>query len=101
MRLLSPPLIAVLVTALASTRMQPQGVPQRSHHDLRVALERRIAAQPGAEVALWFEDLASGRMLGIADTLSFHAASTMKVPLLPYFSSIPDPVTGPKRVGPA
>ncbi len=82
MRLLSPPLIAVLVTALASTRMQPQGFPQRSDHDLRVALERRIAAQPGAEVALWFEDLASGRMLGIADTLSFHAASTMKVPVM-------------------
>ncbi|MCE9602632.1 MAG: class A beta-lactamase-related serine hydrolase [Gemmatimonadetes bacterium] len=67
---------------LSSTRSEPQGFPNRPDTDLRAALERRIAAQPGAEVALWFEDLASGRTLGIADTLTFHAASTMKVPVM-------------------
>ena len=82
MRLLSPPLITVLLTVLSSTRSEPQGFLPGSAQDLRAALERRIAAQPGAEVALWFEDLASGRTLGIADTLSFHAASTMKVPVM-------------------
>jgi beta-lactamase class A len=49
---------------------------------LRSALERRIAAQPGAEVGLWFHDLATGDTLGIADTVTFHAASTMKVPVM-------------------
>jgi beta-lactamase class A len=29
-----------------------------------------------------FEDLATGATLGIADTVSFHAASTMKVPVM-------------------
>ena len=82
MRLLSPPLITVLLTVLSSTRSEPQGFPNRFDPDLRAALERRIAAQPGAEVALWLEDLATGRTLGIADTLSFHAASTMKVPVM-------------------
>ena len=82
MRLLSPPLFTVLLTVLSSTRSGPPRFPQRSDQDLREALEHRIAAQPGAEVALWFEDLASGRTLGIADTLSFHAASTMKVPVM-------------------
>jgi beta-lactamase class A len=81
-RLPLPPLVAVLATALSVTRLEPQGFPRASDQDLRAALERRIAAQPGAEVALWFEDLASGRTLGIGDTLSFHAASTMKVPVM-------------------
>ena len=82
MRLLSPPLITVLLTVLSLTRLEPQGFPAKSDQDLRAALERRIAAQPGATVALWCEDLASGTTLGIADTLSFHAASTMKVPVM-------------------
>jgi beta-lactamase class A len=81
-RPLSPPLITVLLTVLSSTRAEPQGFPGRSDPDLRAVLERRIAALPGAEVALWFEDLATGRTLGIADTLTFHAASTMKVPVM-------------------
>jgi beta-lactamase class A len=49
---------------------------------LRVTLERRIAETPGAEVGLWFEDLATGESLGINDTVTFHAASTMKVPVM-------------------
>jgi beta-lactamase class A len=51
---------------------------------LQSALERRIAAQAGAEVALWYEDLATGDTLGISDTITFHAASTMKVPVMMY-----------------
>jgi beta-lactamase class A len=49
---------------------------------LRVTLERRIAETTGAEVGLWFEDLATGETLGINDTVTFHAASTMKVPVM-------------------
>lgn len=64
------------------TRPEAQGFPRGPLEALRTRLERRISAQPGAEVALWYEELASGRTLGIADTLSFHAASTMKVPVM-------------------
>ncbi|HET8769790.1 MAG TPA: serine hydrolase [Gemmatimonadaceae bacterium] len=49
---------------------------------LQEAVQRRIAAQPGAEVGLWFEDLVTGDTMGIADTVTFHAASTMKVPVM-------------------
>lgn len=70
------------MAVLPLTRPEAQGFPRGSIEALRTRLERRIAAQPGAEVALWYEELASGRTLGIADTLSFHAASTMKVPVM-------------------
>jgi beta-lactamase class A len=49
---------------------------------LDAALRRRIAATPGAEVGLWLHDLATGETLGISDTIAFHAASTMKVPVM-------------------
>jgi beta-lactamase class A len=70
--------LAVLCTAIPSTRLPAQGFPS----NLRDRLERRIAALPGAQVGLWVEDLASGRTLGVSDTVSFHAASTMKVPVM-------------------
>ena len=79
MRLLLPSLLAVLCspTAFDSTRVRPVEFPP-----LREALAQRIAATPGAEVGLWFEDLATGDTLGIADSVSFHAASTMKLPVM-------------------
>ena len=52
------------------------------HSALEAALRRRIAATPGAEVGLWLQDLATGETLGISDTVAFHAASTMKVPVM-------------------
>ena len=42
----------------------------------------RIATTRGAVVGLYFEEIATGRSLGIGDTVSFHAASTMKVPVM-------------------
>ena len=60
----------------------PAAVGDIRHTPLEEALRRRIAAVPGAEVALWYEDLATGATLGISDTISFHAASTMKVPVM-------------------
>lgn len=60
----------------------PAAVSDIRHTPLEEALRRRIAAVPGAEVALWFEDLATGATLGINDTVTFHAASTMKVPVM-------------------
>lgn len=70
--------MAVLFTALPPSRLAAQGFPA----DLRARLVQRIAATPGAQVGLFIEDLANGAMLGIGDTVSFHAASTMKVPVM-------------------
>ena len=49
---------------------------------LRSAIDSLIAARPGAEAAVWFHDLARGDTLGINADVSFHAASTMKVPVM-------------------
>ena len=49
---------------------------------LRTRLLARIAEVPGAQVGLFFHDLATGETLAIDDTVSFHAASTMKVPVM-------------------
>jgi beta-lactamase class A len=49
---------------------------------LKSAIEHRVAALPGAQAAVWMHDLASGDTLAINATTSFHAASTMKVPVM-------------------
>jgi beta-lactamase class A len=49
---------------------------------LRAQIELRIAAVPGAEVAVSFRDLASGETLDIRSDVDFHAASTMKIPVM-------------------
>ncbi len=73
---------AVLCTASLSTRLAGQGFLQGSAPALRDRLVQRIAATRGAEVGLFIEDLATGATLGVGDTVSFHAASTMKVPVM-------------------
>jgi beta-lactamase class A len=45
-------------------------------------IQSRIAQEPGAEVGLAYIDLASGDTLFINPDRSFHAASTMKVPVM-------------------
>lgn len=49
---------------------------------LRTSIERRIAAVPGAQAGVWWHNLASGDTLGINAGTSFHAASTMKLPVM-------------------
>jgi beta-lactamase class A len=49
---------------------------------LRTRLETRIAQVPGAVVGLSFRDLQTGDSLDINADDSFHAASTMKVPVM-------------------
>lgn len=49
---------------------------------LRAAIERRIAGVPGAQAGVWLQDLATGDTLAINAATSFHAASTMKVPVM-------------------
>ena len=49
---------------------------------LAARIERRIAAVPGALVGVAFHDLQRGDTLYINADTSFHAASTMKVPVM-------------------
>ena len=76
-------LFASCATSQTATR-QPLGSapPATRLERLRDQLDTRIAAQSGADVAVWFLDLAHGDSLALNGGLSFHAASTMKVPVM-------------------
>jgi len=60
---------------------QAGGVPAASPSSLRTAIERRLAPESGT-VAVAFIDLGSGDTVFRAADLRYHAASTMKVPVL-------------------
>jgi beta-lactamase class A len=63
-------------TVLALLLTQPR------NDSLRALLEKRIAQVPGAVVGLSFRDLQTGDSVDINADDSFHAASTMKVPVM-------------------
>src|SRR5689334_21587898 len=65
----------LLVSAITNT-LSAQVDSLRSH------LEQRIAATPGAVVGLCNKSLSSGELVTFAPDSSFHAASTMKVPVM-------------------
>jgi beta-lactamase class A len=60
----------------------PAGRPELAVRTLEAALRARIAAAAPAEVAVVLLDQGSGLRIGIGDTVTMHAASTMKVPVL-------------------
>ncbi|MFO7259867.1 MAG: serine hydrolase [bacterium] len=64
-----------------AARVQP-GDPEATFARLETELRARIAQEAPAEVAVALVDLATGLRLGIGDTVTMHAASTMKVPVL-------------------
>jgi beta-lactamase class A len=49
---------------------------------LRTRIEQRIAQVPGAEVAVSYRDLANRDSLDMGADADFHAASTMKIPVM-------------------
>jgi beta-lactamase class A len=49
---------------------------------LKDSIEARIAREPGAIVAVSYRDLQTGELLHIAADTVFHAASTMKIPVM-------------------
>jgi beta-lactamase class A len=49
---------------------------------LRSKLEQRIGATPGAVVGVYYKSLKSGELVTVQPDSSFHAASTMKVPVM-------------------
>ncbi len=74
-------LIPALLVCAACARPSPAPAPA-AFAALRQSIERRVAAVPNAEVAVWLEDLATHQTLARNAETSFHAASTMKVPVM-------------------
>ena len=77
--------VSVLVGCAAisrSTRTDSPLTAPQAWGALRSSISARIAAVPGAEVGVWIHDFATGRTLGIGEDVVFHAASTMKVPVM-------------------
>ena len=64
-------LVSIVTNALAA-----QG------DSLRVRLTQRITATAGAVVGVYYKSLKSGELVTVAPDSSFHAASTMKVPVM-------------------
>ena len=67
---------ALLVSAITNTGFAQTG------DSLRGRLEQRIGSTPGAVVGIYYKSLASGELVTVAPDSSFHAASTMKVPVM-------------------
>lgn len=81
--LLSAALAAGAIAACSA--LNPHHAPAPSPADLvalRGTIEQRIAHVPGAQAGVWLQDLATGDTLAVNATASFHAASTMKVPVM-------------------
>ena len=76
LRLILP--VALLVALLPG----PAGAQHNGTEALAARIRQRIAQVPGAEVAVSYRDLASGDSLDIAADVDFHAASTMKIPVM-------------------
>jgi len=71
------------VVALFPPSLSGMQEPARpSPEALRSAIARQVAMVPGAEVGVSVRDLHSGLTLGLNETTEFHAASTMKVPVM-------------------
>ena len=75
-------MLIVLLT-LASLAADSSRAPRRAPEDtLRLRVEARIATVPGARVGVVLRDVRDRFHIGIAEDSSFHAASTMKVPVM-------------------
>lgn len=70
-----------MIVATASS-VAAQGTAARDETRVRERLLARIAQTPGAQVAIGVRDLSSKRAISINGDTVFHAASTMKVPVM-------------------
>ena len=78
-RYLAPALFVLAARSHPQARPAPVAA---TYATLRQAIEQRVASVPGAEVGVWLQDLKSHDTLAINAGTSFHAASTMKVPVM-------------------
>ena len=72
---------AILICQLSGARSSTP-VSRATDDSLRARIERRIADVPGAVAGVAFRDLTRGDTLYIGADERFHAASTMKVPVM-------------------
>lgn len=87
-RLAVLPALATLATALVTFVTIPADA-QRTLEPLRAAIEARVAAVPGAVAGIYLKDLGDGGELAIGADSAFHAASTMKLPvMIEYFRGV-------------
>ena len=70
------------IAALAWATTAGTVTPSASVDSLAAQLQARIAALPGAQVGLAYHKLGTGDSLYLDADRSFHAASTMKVPIM-------------------
>lgn len=70
---------ASLVALAVAVRAQPAA---RSVDSLRASVVQRIAGAPGSVVGVAYVDLETGDSLSLAADTVFHAASTMKIPVM-------------------
>ena len=66
-------LVSIITNALHAQSMSDS---------LRARLAQRVAETSGAVVGIYYKSLGSGELVTIAPDSSFHAASTMKVPVM-------------------
>jgi beta-lactamase class A len=72
-----------LVTGLLGFTLSTAAAGQDGGTDaLAAAIRQRVAQVPGAEVAVSYRDLATGDSLDLGADVEFHAASTMKIPVM-------------------
>ena len=78
------PLALVTACVTPVTRMPPASAASGAPlvDALRERIATTIATRPGAEVAVYYQDLARPDSIRYNADLSFHAASTMKVPVM-------------------
>ncbi|HEX6600300.1 MAG TPA: serine hydrolase [Gemmatimonadaceae bacterium] len=74
--------VALAVGLLAVTCATTAPAQRESDDALATAIRTRIASVPGAQVAVSYRDLANGDSLDIGASEDFHAASTMKIPVM-------------------
>lgn len=80
--------LATLATVLVTVVTSPVAA-QGTFEPLRAAIEARVAAVPGAVAGVYLKDLGDGRELAIGADNPFHAASTMKLPvMIEYFRGV-------------
>ncbi|MFP5354353.1 MAG: serine hydrolase, partial [Gemmatimonadota bacterium] len=78
---------AALLSSLCATSLSAQS-PTDS---LRDRIAARASSLPGATVAVYYRDLGNGETLAWNADSTFHAASTMKVPvMIEYFRGVDD-----------
>jgi beta-lactamase class A len=71
------------VAAATTVSCSPLAIPRPDvPPSLASRLTDRIRAVPGAEVAVSYRDLATGDSLDLGADVDFHAASTMKIPVM-------------------